>query len=294
MALRVRAVVPTLWRSPVLVECLEALRREERATPGVEVELVVVAQDNADAHSRHHEPRARELAHVESLPKASGFSVATNRGIAALATPIDYVATVNDDAVVEEGWLKALVEALEAAPEAAAAQGWNFRDDGLLDGIGIDWNWWLQAIQIGDGKTPEAVRHSREVWGVSATAALYRKTALDSLDLQHGVFDERLESYYEDVDLAARLRAAGWTALSIREAEAVHQGSSTGGGSYGTYHTYLNRHLVLAKNHGMWRYRLEKWLLYLRDWLDRRQHEEPETIDEAWRDLPAKLDELRR
>jgi GT2 family glycosyltransferase len=298
VALRVRAVVPTLWRSPVLVECLEALRREEGLTPGVEVSLVVVAQGEAPAEDV--EPRVRAAVssgaggELVQLGKPVGFSRATNVGIAAGEGTVDHVATVNDDAVVQVGWLKALVEALEAEPGAAAAQGWNFREDGRLDGVGIAWNRWLQAIQIGDGKKPEDVRLSRQVWGVSATAALYRKTALDGLDLGHGVFDERLESYYEDVDLAARLRAADWTALSVREAEAIHQGSSTGGGTYGTYHTYLNRHLVRAKNFGIWRYHLQKSLLYLRDGLDRRQHAEPETIDRAWRDLPGKLDELRR
>lgn len=285
MALRVRAVVPTLWRSPVLAHCLEALRREERRTDGVELELVVVAQ----GEDAVEEVRSRVLAAMGSgaggrlvqLEQPAGFSRATNLGVAVGTGSADYVATVNDDAVVQEGWLGALVEALETVPKAAAAQGWNLRRDGSLDGTGIAWTDDLQAVQIGYEKRPEETRPRDEVWGVSATAALYRKAALDGLDSEHGVFDQRLESYYEDVDLAVRLRAAGWTALSVGTARALHLGSSTGEGSYATFHTYLNRHLVLSKSLGD-EYRQIRRRLLLRDLRDAAKLRRIPAIARAW------------
>jgi GT2 family glycosyltransferase len=45
-----------------------------------------------------------------------------------------------------------------------------------------------------------------EVWGACAGAALYRRDAV----LDVGGFDERFFMYLEDVDLALRLRLAGW------------------------------------------------------------------------------------
>src|SRR6185369_16155223 len=53
-------------------------------------------------------------------------------------------------------------------------------------------------------------------------------------------------------DLANRLRAAGWTALSVPAARARHAGGATsaGGGSRGRERwarIYGNRHLVLAR-----------------------------------------------
>ena len=45
-----------------------------------------------------------------------------------------------------------------------------------------------------------------EVWGACAGAALYRRDAV----LAVGGFDERYFMYLEDVDLALRLRMAGW------------------------------------------------------------------------------------
>jgi GT2 family glycosyltransferase len=100
----------------------------------------------------------------------------------------------------------------------------------LADGCGIGWNRWHQALQVGHGEpAPPPETPAFEVLGVSATAALYRRAALDGCLTRHGtVFDERLGSWYEDVDLALRLRAAGWTSRCVPRARALHVGSATG------------------------------------------------------------------
>lgn len=211
MAVKVSAVVPTLGRSPLLIPCLEALRGE-----GMEI-LVV---DQSEAPVAIPDGLAdRVLRPGRNL----GFAAGTNLGIEAATG--DWIATVNDDAVVEPGWLAALLAALEADPRAAAAQGVNILyGTDRADGCGLSWNRWWQAVQIGHGKAVPVDSGVREVFGVSATAAVYRRQAL----LDAGGFDSRLVSYYEDVDLAVRLRAAGWHALLVPQARARHAGSVTG------------------------------------------------------------------
>jgi GT2 family glycosyltransferase len=152
--------------------------------------------------------------------KNLGFAAGTNLGIAASSR--EYVATINDDALVNPGWTALLVEALDRHPGAAAAQGVNLLPDGLVDGRGLEWNRWGQAVQIGHGQ-PVPALPEQEVWGVSATAAVYRRVALGETP-----FDPRLISYYEDVALAGRLRASGWSALLVPAARARHAGSTTG------------------------------------------------------------------
>jgi GT2 family glycosyltransferase len=190
-------------------------------------------------------PLAREDGRIDGLadreirlPENLGFAAATNRGIAAARGR--YVATVNDDALVEEGWLAALLRALDETPGAAAAQGVNLQDEARVDGWGLAWNRAVQAVQLGrDAEPPPRDAPPRPVFGVSATAALYRRSALLQVarpararapdgEAIPEVFDSRLESYYEDADLARRLRAAGHTALSVPGARAVHAGSLTG------------------------------------------------------------------
>jgi len=94
----------------------------------------------------------------------------------------------------------------------------------------------------GEGPDEDGVR---EVFGVSATAALYRRSALAAV----GGFDERLGSWYEDVDLAVRLRAAGFRALHVPAARAFHAGGATARRRPWRYGALLtgNRWLVVAR-----------------------------------------------
>jgi GT2 family glycosyltransferase len=204
---RVTAVIPTLGRSPWLLPCLEALRQDA----GPALEIIVVDQGE--------QPLDLPLADRVIRPERNlGFAGGTNLGIAAASR--EYVATVNDDALVEPGWTARLVEELDRNPRAAAAQGVNLLLDDRVDGCGIEWNRWGQAVQVGHGEPAPTFSEPREVWGVSATAAVYRREV--------AVFDPHLVSYYEDVELAGRLRSAGWTALLVPAARARHAGSATG------------------------------------------------------------------
>ncbi len=245
----ISAIVPTLGRSPWLVPCLEALRREG----GEDLEILVVSQGAALGDG------AVALAdRVLSLDSNVGFARANNLAYAEARGEL--VAMVNDDVVVDEGWLQALVAALEGRPRTAAVQGVHLRlgDPRRIDGCGLVWNRTWQAVQIHHGESAAAVAGSEacEIFGVSATAAIYRRAALETVADPH-VFDPRLVSYYEDVDLAVRLRAAGFDALLVPTAVARHAGSFTGGG-IGTARwrlLYGNRHLVLARLFGgsFWR-----------------------------------------
>lgn len=216
----VSVVIPTLGRSPWLVQCLEALRREG----GNAIEIVVVDQGERPADL------PGGLADRVLRPGRNlGFAAGTNLGIAESSGAL--IATVNDDAIVEPGWLSRLRAALEEDPGAAAVQGVNLLldDPERADGCGIAWNRWWQAVQIGHGeKAPPPAPGTREIFGVSATAALFRREALLAVSLGGEVFDSRLVSYYEDVELAGRLRAGGFRALLVPAARARHAGSATG------------------------------------------------------------------
>ncbi len=241
---RVAAVIPTLGKSPHLEACLRALRAE--AEP---IEIILV-----DQGERPVELPPGLADQVLRPGRNLGFAAGTNLGIAAVsADAAPFVATVNDDAIVEPGWLAVLLAALDADPRLAAAQGANLRFDSpeILDGLGIAWNRSRQAVQIGAGeRAPGAEEPARPIFGVSATAALYRRSALEAVRLgPDEYFDSNLGSYYEDVDLAARLAQAGFRALMLPTARALHAGSTTGGAARWRL-VYGNRHLVLARTLG--------------------------------------------
>jgi O-antigen biosynthesis protein len=255
----ISAVIPTLGRSPYLRPCLEALRREG----GIEIVVVDQGETPVDLPEGLAD---RVLRPGRNL----GFAAGTNLGIAESSGAL--IATVNDDAIVEPGWLARLRAALEADPKVAAVQGVNLLldDPERADGCGIAWNRWWQAVQIGHGETaPPSAPGAREIFGVSATAALFRREALRAVSPGGEVFDPRLVSYYEDVELAGRLRAAGFRALLVPAARARHAGSATGR----TLNRerwrliYGNRYLAVARLLG-WGFWPRLPLLVLRDLLD--------------------------
>jgi GT2 family glycosyltransferase len=238
-AATVTAVVPTVGRSPVLLECLAALRQEG----GDALRIVLVEQGAAPIEL----PAALGVDRLHTVD-ALGFARAANLGIDAATTPL--VALVNDDAVPRAPWLSPLVDALDQRREVASAQGMNLAsiDPPRLDGCGLGWNERWQAVQLLHGRAAsEAPVEPREIFGVSATAAVYRRAALHEVAGPDGAFDPRLGSYYEDVDLACRLRAAGHRALLVPSAVCRHLGSSSLGEEERLELVYRNRYLVLAR-----------------------------------------------
>ena len=265
--IRCSVIVPTLGWSRWLVPCLEALRK----SGGNEVEILLVVQGDvsqADGDIAEAEDLADQVLHSEHN---LGFAAANNLGFAAARG--EYLATLNDDAVVEARWYPELSAALDAHPDVAAVQGIQVQEShpAIVDGAGTAWNRYWQAVQIGHGRKVESLPDAEtEIFGVSATAALFRRSALvDVVGEQLQVFDDRLFAYYEDVDLACRLRQAGHRALLVPAARASHAGSQSGAQLPGGHRRliYRNRHLVLARLLGRAYWPRLPWLV-LRDKLD--------------------------
>jgi GT2 family glycosyltransferase len=237
----VAAVVPTLGRE-TLAAALASVRRQ-----GATVQIAVVHQGPGPLP-----PAAATFAdQVLTFPAPLGFAAAVNAGIAAVSAPL--LLLLNDDAELAPGWLAAVQAALEADSRLVAAQGVDLeraaeRTEGVASGCGIGWNRGWQAVQLGAGR-PAPVGPPREVFGVSAAAALFRASALAAAALPGGAFDADLDTYYEDVELAARLRARGGTAALVPAARAVHAGGGSGAalGRRRLRLLYGNRWLVLAR-----------------------------------------------
>ena len=192
----------------MLEACLESLRVQSVSPARV---IVFDNGSSAPAHARVHGFE------VERSDSNLGFAAAVNA--AYRKSTASYVALVNNDVVLDRDWLATVRDALERDDRLAAAQTIIRRPDGKIDGAGID---------ISDG-TFRQIGYGRPVgtplpvpWGVSATATLYRRAALG----QH-VFDERFFAWYEDVELCARLHAAGWRLSVLPVVKALHRGSKS-------------------------------------------------------------------
>ena len=194
-----------------------------------EVDAAVVVVDNGS-----QEPERERLrkdfpqVRVVAFPRNLGFAGAANEGIARGRSP--FVLLVNNDAILPPEYAARLAARLELDERLAAVQGLVLTSDGrLIDTAGLSWNRRGEAVPVLGGAPPQAAPAGAfEVSGVSATATLYRRAALQSVAPHGEVFDRSFFAYYEDVDLSLRLARAGWRFACEPAAVCRHEGSRTG------------------------------------------------------------------
>jgi len=194
---------------------------------GVDAAILVV--DNA-SQAAEREKLAAEFpeARLVTFSRNLGFAGAANEGIARTRSP--FVLLLNNDAVLAPDYIARLAARLAFDDRLGAVQGLVLTGDGRrVDTAGLDWNGRGEAVPVLAGSSPEdAGRDVFEVSGVSATATLYRRAALQSAAPDGEVFDRTFFAYYEDVDLSLRLARAGWRFACDPAARARHEGARTG------------------------------------------------------------------
>ena len=161
-----------------------------------------------------------------------GFGGGCNLGAAAARAP--YLVFLNDDVVVEPDWLESLVRLAEERPDAGAVGSRIAYPNGTLQEAG--------AVIFADGSTKPVGqglpassprwRAVRQVDYCSACSLLVRRDAFESVRGFETAFHP---AYYEDVDLALKLRAAGWAVLYQPASRLVHLESQSTTSDFKTY-----------------------------------------------------------
>jgi GT2 family glycosyltransferase len=231
------------WRNEELLAALtSAWPRDPR------FELVVV--DNGSAAPLRLGP-ARLLRPARNL----GFAGGANAGIAAARAPI--VLLLNPDAVPEEGALDRLLEGFAAWPDAA---GLAPRLSGLDGAPQAGWQlrrlpsaWGVLLHTLPFGGEPKPIPEPPAGSPVEQPAAAALALRRDALAKIGGLDAGFHPAWFEDVDLALRLRASGavlryWPAARFRH----HLGSTVPRLGYGPFLWFYYRNLTryLAKHHG--------------------------------------------
>lgn len=218
----VSIIVPAWGGFSRTLACLESIM--DAAEPvDFEVILVEDASEEAEMERFAQVPGLRYVRNASNL----GFLRSVNNA-ASLARGA-FIHLLNNDTLVQPGWLHALLRVPQLFHDFGAAGTRLVSTDGTLqEAGGVVWSDG-QAWNVGRGEDAQARQYQslREVDYVSAASMLVRTDVFREL----GGFDDRYApAYYEDTDLAFRLRERGLRTFFQPASVVVHEE----GGSHGT------------------------------------------------------------
>lgn len=220
--IRTSIIIPVFGKLNYTFQCFRALVHE---IDFQENEIIIINNGSPDETERVFSSLPA-LVRLINNQENVGFVHACNQG-AAIARG-KYLVFLNNDTVVQPGWLEHLVDTADSDSSVGAVGSKLLFPDGRLqeagniiwrDGTG--WNY-------GRGKNSEERKYSysREVDYCSGSSLLVRKNLFDEL----GGFDERYApAYYEDADLCFGVRSLGFKVKYQPMSRLIHYEGVTAG-----------------------------------------------------------------
>ena len=226
--MRSTIVIPNYNGIRYLENCLCSLEKEQ---------AYIIVVDNASTDGSY-EMTCEKFPAVKTIRFSDnmGFCKAVNAGIAASNT--EYIIFLNNDTVVESGFVHALERVMDEDESifSASAKMISMHEKEKIDDAGdlycaLGW-----AFAIGKGRPERNYRENYPVFAACGGAAIYRKRILDKI----GVLDENHFAYLEDIDLGYRAQIYGFHNVFVPDARVYHAGSATSGSRYNAFKAKLS------------------------------------------------------
>ena len=208
--MRPAVYIPNFNGSQVIGRALRSLREQSRP-----LDVVVVDNGSGDGSLELLGEEFPEVT-VLALGRNIGFGPALNH--AAREHRADPLIFLNSDVECEPRFVEALLDTAAEGVQSVAGVLLQERSPRLIDSAGVVADRTLMGFDYLHGEPREAAAGAADPLGPTGGAALYDRGAFEAV----GGFDERIFLYYEDLDLALRMAAAGARCRLAPEATALH------------------------------------------------------------------------
>jgi GT2 family glycosyltransferase len=200
-------------------DCLERLARQTVA------HRTIVVDDGSSDGTPERLRRDWPQTTVVELGGNHGYTTAVNRGVS--AGEGECVVLLNNDVQLRPDCLERLLAPLHDDPRVGSVAATMLRaGEKTIDSVGVSADATLAGFARLQGRpVSDAALGAPVLTGPEGTTGAYRRSAWE----QVGGLDETIVAYMEILDLALRLRTAGWATASAPLACGVHLGSSTYG-----------------------------------------------------------------
>lgn len=262
------------YRTAELTEaCLASVSAERQLVAGLRVALVENGSKDGSAErllSAIASSGWDEWIDFIELEENRGFAYGNNAAIRPAldaADPPACILLLNPDTVVRPGGVKALVDFMEAHPDAGIAgsrleepdgtpQISAFRFPTIFGELEAGLRLGLATKLLGRWTVPAPLpKEACEMDWVSGASMLVRRAVFEEC----GLLDEGYFLYFEDPDFCLAARRNGWPCWYLPESRVVHLGSQ----ATGVYETrqkpkrrprywFESRRRYFVKNHGVW------------------------------------------
>lgn len=240
------SIVIVNWNSAHLLrKCLDSIRAE---THGVDYEIIVIdggSSDGCEQMLREHHPGVRFIQSGKNL----GFARANNAAFKAASGR--NVLFLNPDTEVVGPAIRVLNEQLQVLPDAGAVGCKLLNADRslqmscvqaiptLLNQI-LDFeclrSLWPRSTLWGMSPLYDAVDHPMEVEAIIGACIIMKSEVFR----QVGMFSEEYFMYAEDMDLADKLRKAGYRNYYVPTATIIHLGGGSAGQARSDFSTVMS------------------------------------------------------
>jgi GT2 family glycosyltransferase len=215
--------------------------------------IYIVDNNSSDASLKWIGKNFKEVRTI-LLDKNYGFAKGYNMGLKNIKDEI--VCLINNDVLVNSGWLKPVSEFFDENKEAAIVQphilDLNFKNRfeyaGAAGGYIDKYGYPFCRGRIFDSIEEDKGQYdfNKEIFWASGACFFIRKNIFESL----GGFDEDFFAHQEEIDLCWRARVMGYKVWSIYKSKVFHLGGGTldYNSSTKTYLNHRNSLLMLTKN----------------------------------------------